>query len=78
MSVELLNVNLLLYHPVDLLEIISMKCNHPVTLHTTQTNVIISAIPGHVNTHTHTHTHRLKEKEQIYYTTDKEMDRKRV
>jgi len=41
MSVELLNVNLLLYHPVDLLEIISMKCNHPVTLHTTQTNVIL-------------------------------------
>jgi len=58
MSVELLNVNLLLYHPVDLLEIISMKCNHPVTLHTTQTNVIISAIPGHVNTHTHTPAQR--------------------
>lgn len=73
-SVELLNVNMLLYHmtPVDLLEIISMKCNHPVPLHTTQTNVIINAIPRD------TIKHRHKEKEQIYYTTDKEMERKRL
>lgn len=58
--------------PVDLLEIISMKCNHPVSLHTTQTNVIISVIPQD------TIKHRHKEKEQIYYMTDKEMERKRL
>lgn len=73
MSVELLNVNVLLYHmtPVDLL-VISMKYYHHVPLHTTQTNEIMSAIPQDTIKHQH------KEKEQIYYNTDKEMERKRL